>query len=111
MSLYADYAKEQHGRTVLETSMGFISFGVECGVFVIHDLYVIPCHRLGRVGTELANMACAEAINQGFREVWAKIIPGINGQSEAMAAQLAYGFKLVSAGPDFVLLKKELLNG
>lgn len=108
MSLYSDYAKEMHGRTVIETDCGFISFGEDSGLFIIHDLYVIPEARRSREGTRLADMASEVAVTSGHREIWAKIIPSVSGQSAAMAAQLAYGFRIVSSGPDYILLKKEI---
>lgn len=109
MSLYARYAKEFLGRSVIETEEGFVTYRyTDENTVYIENLYVIPELRQNKVASQLAQRVAEEAIVKGCKKMLGSVIPSANNSTVSMKVLLAYGFELDSATADFILFSKEL---
>lgn len=109
MSLYADYILEREGKQCIERKHGFITYLASGDDCYIIDFYVTPEARRTGKGTELANLVSQSAKKIGCKRLLGSVVPSTNGCSESMQALLWYGFKLLSARENFILLYKEIL--
>lgn len=110
MSLYASYLKERLGDDILEVEEGFATYRfVEDGKTVyIVDIYTRPdCRKYGHA-TDLADTIGDIARKDGCTSMIGTIQPSAKGSTEGLKVLLAYGMRLESAGPDMLILRKEL---
>ena len=105
-SLWARYHKETEGHQVIETDVAFIRFVIDGDICYIHDLYVIPeARRLGW-GTRITDQAAEVALKAGCRALRSAVCVKFVTGTEAMMANLSYGFRLVSNIGDMTFLEK-----
>lgn len=106
-SLYAAYVLEREGNHVLENEHGFIEYAINADVCEIHTVYVVPERRRSGRGHELMSqlmaLAKARGANRFASHVWIKTL----NATEALQAQVAYGFRVVGAVDDCIFLTKE----
>ena len=109
MSLYAEYARELLGRSVIETDKGFITYRYpdESTVY-IENLYVIPDFRKTALASAMADEVILEAKTKGCTKCLGSVIPSANNSTVSMKVLLAYGFQIDSATTDFILMKKDI---
>lgn len=107
--MFAEYLEEREGKlTIVEPGKGFIVYKISGEVCHIAELFVRAGLRRGLVATNLADRVFAMAKDANCKIVTACVIPSTNGASEAMAAQLAYGFKIAKAMDDCIIMSKEI---
>lgn len=110
MSLYADYLRERTKDKILEDGGGFATYRyMDDGktVYVV-DIYTAPGHRDRGRATDLADQIAAEARGQGCTHMIGTVAPSTNGSTASLKVLLAYGMTLQSAGPDLIVMRKEL---
>ena len=103
MNLYHQYIKEVLNREVIETSSGFITYGVfgdECSVF---DMYVIPEARRQNLCTEFLNLVEEIARTKNCKFISASAItgPGFN-------TLVKNGYTPVKETSTGIILKKDI---
>lgn len=108
MSLWAEYSKERLNQHTIEWENAFISYTIEGQICVIQELYVRPSARKLGVGSKLARLVEDEAKRQGCTNVWLQVDVLANGSTEALAASIAYGFKLLTLEGSRIILTKQL---
>ncbi len=109
MSLYADYVQERLEQECIETDDGFITFAMlEPGACLIEDLYVVPEKRRARIAWDFADRVCVWARARRCHTLVARVYVGSTNATEALKAQLAYGFKLHHLEQDRIVLTKSL---
>lgn len=109
MSLYAQYAKEYTGRSVIETDHGFITYRYpDNNTVYIENLYVIPDFRQKSAASRMADIVIAEAKEKGCTRCLGSVVPSANNSTISMKVLLAYGFEIDSATNDFVLMRKDI---
>lgn len=113
MSLWAEYHKETDGSEVIERFFGFIryDFSDDGKVCRIHDLFVRENSRRDRCAWILADEVSAVAKRANCTHLWSRVGIGTFGASEALQANLAYGFKLAAADGGWVIMMKDLTDG
>jgi ribosomal protein S18 acetylase RimI-like enzyme len=108
MSLHADYIKERGTKEIIESEKGFLTyFFVNDGVY-IEDLYISPAHRKSHLASQMADQVAAIAKEKGYYKMYGSVAPSAQGSTDSLRVLLAYGMKLDSAGPNAVILAKEL---
>ena len=110
-SLYAHYYEERRGGQVLEAPcIGFVAYRIipEQSEVFLDEVFVMPEHRKSGAGSALLNEVAERARAQGVKLMGCSISPAARGSSEAMAAAIAYGFRLLSTGPSEIFLVKEI---
>jgi GNAT superfamily N-acetyltransferase len=110
VSLYARYAAERCGHSVLEIPEGFATYTVdaEAGTVYILDLYVIPAARRHGYGTRIADRICAEAREHGCTKLFGSIDPATHGAHASMLGLLAYGMTVSHLHGDLIFFAKDL---
>lgn len=109
MSLYADYIKERENKECIDNEYGFITYKISGADSYIVDFYVRPEYRRTGKGTELANLAAEAAKASRCTRLLGSVIPDTNNSTESMKALMWYGFKLLWARENFIMLFKEIL--
>lgn len=110
--MWADYLKEREGKeTIAAPGKGFIVYKIVGDECFICDAYTVPHHRSSRVCWDLADKVSDIAKRAGCKLLTASICPSLPGASVSMQAQLSYGFKIVKASEDWIVLAKELYHG
>ncbi len=110
MSLYADYLAERTTDRIIENESGFVTYRyINDGQTVyIVDIYTVKDARQKGVGTFLAEIVADEARENGCKEMIGTVVPSTKGSTTSLMVLIAYGFKLKSAGNDFIIFTKEL---
>lgn len=108
-SMYANYIRERSNDIVLETSEGFAQYRYlnEKQVFIV-DLYIVPEARRMRCATALVNDIVDRSKMSGHTELLANVWVNAKNSQESLMACLAYGFKMVKAEGDLILLRKDI---
>lgn len=107
-SLYAEYYEERTGGQVLEVEGGFVAYKVTGQEVFIDEIYVRPALRKTKSGAGMLDRVGDESRALGCKFMTCSICPAANGSSEALAAAIAYGFRLHSTDADRVFLAKEI---
>lgn len=108
MSLWSAYHKETEGHETLETESGFIRFSLNPPNCYVHDLYVRPDLRRGKYATNLADSVTLIAREAGCTHMWSEVGVVSRTSTEALYANLSYGFKVQRAENGFILMCKEV---
>jgi ribosomal protein S18 acetylase RimI-like enzyme len=106
--MYLDYLKEREGKDSIVSPKGFVVYKIKDHACHICELYVVPHHRREKVAWDLADKVVELAKKEGCRVLSACVVPSLNGATESMAAQLAYGFKVTKAVEDCIVLTKDI---
>lgn len=106
--LYAGYIFEREGKRVISRGGAFIVYKIQNQSCHICEIYVHPDLRRTRIAWDMADEVTKIALASGCHVLTACVVPSLNGASESMAAQLAYGFKIQLAQSDCIVLSKEL---
>lgn len=108
MSLFASYIQERLGKHIVESDKGFATYSfVATGVY-IEDLYVCPDERHSGEASRMADQIAAIAKAKGLNRMYGTIKPSANHSTSSLKVLLAYGFQLLEAGPDALVLVKEI---
>ncbi len=108
MTLYAEYLKERFGYSTITESWGFISYSFVQPFCRIEELYVVPEERLKGRGRELADRVTKIAQENECKCLWSQVQTNALNASEALSANLAYGFKVIETDSKRIILLKEI---
>lgn len=110
MSLYAKYLLERTDVEILERDDGFATYRFMNdgkSVYLI-DIFVPKDLRNQGIAAEMADLIAKKAKSEGCTEMIGSVKPSTNGSTESLKVLLAYGFKLLSSGDDFIFFRKDL---
>jgi L-amino acid N-acyltransferase YncA len=108
MSLYSDYIRERLGQETIEHEWGFLTYRIFGESMELYDIYIAPEERRSKKAWRIVDEAAFRARQAGAKRFVSSIFPSAEGSSASMSAHLRYGFKLHSAGPDRIIMTKEL---
>lgn len=109
MSLYSEYIQEKTVKSIIETDIGFITYGFpDPQTVYIEDLYIIPNARKSNNASDLADKVAAAAKERGCSRMLGSVVPSTKNSTDSLKVLLAYGMRLVSSSNDFILFSKEL---
>ena len=107
-SLYGQYIFETKNKEIVESDKGFATyFPVSDGLY-IEELFVHPDYRKTGEASALADQIAEIARQKGFKKIYGSVAPSSNCSTTSLHVLLSYGFKLHEAGPDAVILMKEI---
>jgi GNAT superfamily N-acetyltransferase len=106
--MYFDYLKERHGYDAVEFDHGFAVFSARGSDFFVHELYVAPSARRGKLATEIVTHLEEIAKMNGCNKIWGSVPLSANGATEALHFHLAIGGKIHSAESGVIVTYKEL---
>lgn len=108
MSHFSNYTNERGIKQIIESEKGFVTyFFVNDGVY-IEDLYIAPEYRKSGCAAEMGDQVAAIAKEKGYYKMYGSVVPSAAGSTDSLRVLLAYGMKLDSAGPNAVILAKDL---
>lgn len=109
MSLYGDYLKERTEDFILEDVSGFVTYRYigEKTLYIV-DIYVKPEVRHAGYAKALADEVIAEAKKRGCNRLVGTVVPSTKGANLSLRGLWDYGLKVESAGPDCIVMAKEI---
>lgn len=110
MSLYADYIKERTDDSIIESPFGFATYRYlndGKSVYII-DIYTVPKERRAGRASEFADLIAKEAKAKGAVEMLGTVVPSAKNSHASLRVLLAYGMTLESAGPNMIVMRKDL---
>lgn len=111
MSLWPEYKKAVLGTETLEDEKGLISFNIMEPVCYIDVIYVRPEFREQRIAAQMADTVSEIARGRGCTDLHCQVWLGAKDPNLSLKVILAYGFKLIGAENNRILLSKSLLGG
>lgn len=110
MSLYASYVQERTNDVVIEEEHAFATYRYLDGGTSIYlvDIFVDRDHRKSHIATDLADRVARMGRNHGCTEMIGTVSLDAKNATTSLKVLLAYGMELKSAGPGFIVLRKEL---
>lgn len=108
MSMWAEYFREKDGKECVETTQGFMLYSFKGEECYIEHVYVVPEARKEGHGKFLLSVVEARARKNGCKYLTGSIRPSARGSTESALAQMACGFKILSAHQDAIYLVKNL---
>ena len=107
-SLFAQYVQERSNKHVIETDKGFATYlFVQDGIYA-EDVYVKPEFRRSNVASIFGDKIAKIGRQHGYKKMYGSVKPSSNQATESLKFLLAYGFKLLHAGPDAITLVKDI---
>jgi hypothetical protein len=106
--MYFDYIKEREGIESIVTDCGFVTYILNDKECFVDILYIKPYYRKSGKGSELMDQLAVLAKLQGCAYFKARNYPRTFGATEAMAASIAYGFKIIDSNNEYITLAKEI---
>lgn len=108
--MYAKYLKERTKDQILEDHGGFVTYRyLDDGKTVyIVDIYTVPEARQRGHAAELADRVAAEARGRGCASMIGTVAPSTNNSTTSLKVLLAYGMTLDNAGPDYIVMRKDI---
>lgn len=107
-SLYAQYALERSGITVLETEHGFITYIFMSDYCYIEDLFVVKEKRNTKVAYELAETVTKIAQDAGYTKLLGSVCVTARGAEHSLSRLIQYGFRLKSLEGNMIYLVKDI---
>jgi len=111
MSLYEDYIKERDGSDMIQTPAGFIIYSIAGSECFITDMYVKPSERGSSAAFELGDSVTQVAKEKKCTLLTSNIHINTPFDVASLRVQLRYGFKLLSAHNNVIVLGKEIDHG
>lgn len=108
MSLFGQYIQERLNKSIVENDKGFATFYPLHDGMYIEDIYVIPDERHSGEASRLADQVSVIAKEKGMNRLYGSVKPSAKYATAALKVLLAYGFELSEAGPDAVIMRKEI---
>lgn len=107
MSLYAAYIAEKTNKSILETDIGFVTYGFpDPNTVYIEDIYIDKAHRKSKEASRLADQVADIAREKGCTKMLGSVIPSTKNSTDSIKVLIAYGMKLESSAVDFILFSK-----
>lgn len=110
MSHWAEYVKERFNWSAIETDRGTIIYSIRPPYALIHDLFVTQDSRIKKHGTALCDEVARIGKEQGCTHLWSQVAVGSRNATEALKANLAYGFCVTATDDKGIILMKEIGN-
>lgn len=107
-SHYAQYLFERRGLSLIENSVGFLAYRIDGKECFIGEMFVTSDSRGSGQGRLLLTDLCQLAIGQGAEVVTANVYLTDPNATNTIAAAIACGFQVKSAGNNIVLIAKEI---
>lgn len=110
MSLYADYISERTTDKIIESPSGFATYrylNEGKSVYII-DIYTVPEDRKKGAASVLADLVAEEARGKGCTEMLGSVCPSAKGSTTSLKILLGYGFSLLSASNDAIIMRKDI---
>lgn len=107
VSFYGKYIAEREGMGIVERPHGFASYKIEGDAIYLRDLYVLPDFRAHNYASEMADEVCRIGREKGCQKLVGSVAPRDPHATENLKVLLAYGMRLLSAGPDLIFFTKE----
>ena len=110
MSLYADYLRERTKDIIIEDQEGFATYRYmdDLKTVYIIDIYTVPEARHSYHATRLADQIAENARRVGCTSMIGTVVPSAKGSTTSLKVLLSYGMTLQSAGPDYIVMRKDL---
>lgn len=108
LTKYAAYIQEKAGLSLLEWDNAWITYSIQGDQCFIADLWVDPCFRRMKLGSEITNAIVKLAKLYECNKLTSTIMVNSNGVEDTMKAQIAYGFKIVGSDTEKIYLSKEI---
>jgi GNAT superfamily N-acetyltransferase len=108
MSLYPQYLKETLGYETIELEGGFISYVIVDEILHFEEIYVAPEHRRSDLALRLVNLARAKGKEAGCAKIQTSVLIFRIGAERALRADLALGFKMISAEGNRIIMQREI---
>ena len=108
MNKWAMYHKEREGFEYIENPYGFLLYkivGEEC---FIRDMFIMPEFRQNGLGSKMVDALAASAKELGANHLSSNVYVDTNGANGSLLGQLKYGFEVVSAHNNCLVLRKEI---
>jgi GNAT superfamily N-acetyltransferase len=107
-SLYGQYIFETKNKEIVESQKGFATyFHVADGLY-IEEIFFHPDYRKTGEASALADQIADVAREKGLKRLYGSVAPSANNSTASLHVLLSYGFKLHEAGPNAVILVKEV---
>ena len=107
--MWADYQNERLGKQVIENDKGFAIYDyIDAEQCYLEDIYVKPEFRKTGVASELADIVTELAKAKGCKYLIGSVVCGLNGDTNAMKAFLAYGMRLSEVNGRVIILSKDI---
>lgn len=107
-TMYADYIKERDGQEVFENADGFAFYRVSGPECFIAEMYVRPEKRTAGAGRAIVNDLSKVAIEEGCEFLSGNIFVKSHTSTDAVAASILSGFKVVAADNGVISIIKPL---
>ena len=108
MSLYFSYIKESRGLDCVSGQNGFVTFKINGEECYIEDIYIVDEHRKSGIGSNLMDKVVIRAKEKGCKFLSATVGCRITNPEVSLMSCFGYGFKILAAANDIILLKMEL---
>ena len=109
MSFYADYIRETTFGDIVETEKGFATYVFpDAQTCYIKDIFISKPYREQGAASDISAVIEDLARQKGCTRLLGSVIPSARGSTASLKVLLAYGFRLVSSQPDFILFEKDL---
>lgn len=108
MSLFSEYTLERTDNLILEQDNAFATYRhiPDQKTTYIIDIFVQKEFRKTGLASSLADQIAKEAKILGHSKLLGSIVPSAKGSTASLDILRAYGFRLQSAGNDYILMEK-----
>lgn len=107
-SLYAQYILEHTNKHIIENDKGFATYLFLPDAIYAEDVYVKPEFRNTAVASGFGDQIAQIGRAAGYTKMYGSVRPNANNSTASLKFLLAYGFTLLEAGPNSIVLVKEL---
>lgn len=108
MSPWAAYQKERFGWGVLERGDSFVAYSVLHPICRIEECYVAPEERGQKLSFKLTDEVAELCRALGCTHLWSQVGLSALNANDALRAALAYGFQVVEADKNRIIMIKEI---
>lgn len=106
--MWLDYTKERFGYESIEEDWGFLLYSVNPPLLSVQELYVKPEERGKKHAFDLLERARKIGRERGCTHLWTQVWMNDRGRSRTMTAGLAYGFQMIEASNNRIIMVKEI---
>lgn len=108
MTAWSRYLKERLNQDSIVTPEGFIVYSLAPPICTINDLYIEPEFRECGFALGLTQAVAQKAREAKCGQLWTQVGIHSVGAERSLQIQFDYGFKMIKADNDYIMLMKEL---